>query len=76
MAAEGLSQGAGQRVGDWSFWRPDGSLVKQGAYRAGLAHGPWVYRDAEGRVTAEGLYEEGQRVGAWTLESGKPDPRP
>jgi hypothetical protein len=55
---------AGKRIGNWTFWYPDGSIRAQGAFVDGAMDGEWQVRTATGAPDAEhsGTYRAGTKV--------------
>lgn len=61
MFAEGKVNWKKQRVGDWTFWWPNGQLKEQGRYERNTAgtstqRGPWKQWDAKGKQVGDCVF--------------------
>jgi antitoxin component YwqK of YwqJK toxin-antitoxin module len=63
-------QRRGRFAGWWTWWRPDGELLQEGTFEAGLQVGPWKRYFADRTLWDEGEYSAaGRRVGErWTFD--------
>ena len=55
---------ADQRVGEWTFWHPNGKLRASGAFVDGRLSGPWRFWTSDGELDAAltGVYTADERV--------------
>jgi antitoxin component YwqK of YwqJK toxin-antitoxin module len=56
----------GQPEDEWTFFYPNGRILKRGSYRAGLRQGEWRSYYENGRKLAEGAYRDDALNGRWT----------
>ncbi|MDX1902708.1 MAG: toxin-antitoxin system YwqK family antitoxin [Thermonemataceae bacterium] len=65
LESEGELDEQNRKIGQWTFYHPNGKIKQVGTYVKDLADGEFTYYNESGIISSKGFFRAGQWHGAW-----------